>query len=402
MDVKSVCGLAVLLVAISALLAAARIPSGTFLEIRLTTEVNSAQAKAGDSFQAVVIAPVVVDGQVVMAPGVSVTGHVKEVTAAVDPKDRALLTLAFDEARDAAGVKALLAAKVTAVDNARESVKTDGSIQGIVAAETGSGRLDQGIGKVSEKYPSFGELLGAVKQVVLKEPDANIDYKPGVEMTLELTQPLNWTGATTLPEVASIEPAAQLARLVDSEPFRTATERDQRPSDITSLMFLGSAGEIQQAFKDSGWSSAARLNEQSRFETFRAMAEMRGYQEAPVSILMLDGRPPDLVFEKLNDTFAARHHVRLWQRPGRFHGKEIWVCSATHDTGIDFSEQDQTFIHRIDPDIDRERAKVINDLLFTGVVRGLALVDRPALPHAMSNATGDALKTDGAMAVLEF
>ncbi|HEX5226290.1 MAG TPA: LssY C-terminal domain-containing protein [Bryobacteraceae bacterium] len=393
---------ALFLMAVPALLAAERIPSGAVIQIRLTTEVNTVQTKVNDAFQAVVIAPVVVDGQVVMAPGATVSGHVQNVTAAVDPKDRASLTLVFDEVGDAAGAKAPLAAKVTGVDNARESVKSDGSIQGIVASETGSGRLDQGIGKVSEKYPSFGELLGAVKQVVLKPADANIDYKPGVEMTIALTQPLTWTGAVALPEVASIEPAGQLERLVNSQPFRTATQKDQRPSDITSLMFLGSSEQIAQAFKDAGWSPAARLNEQSKLETFRAMAEMRGYREAPVSILLLEGQPPDLVFEKLNDTFAARHHLRIWQRPGRFNGKPIWVCAATHDTGIDFSEQDGTFIHKIDPEIDRERAKVINDLLFTGEVRGLALVDRPALPHDMSNATGDALKTDGAMAVLQF
>jgi hypothetical protein len=46
------------------------------------------------------------------------------------------------------------------------------------------------------------------------------------------------------------------------------------------------------------------------------------------------------------------------------------VCSATHDVGIDFSERDRTFIHKIDPRIDHEPAKVVNDLLFTGMVGG--------------------------------
>jgi hypothetical protein len=132
------------------------------------------------------------------------------------------------------------------------------------------------------------------------------------------------------------------------------------------------------------------------------MAEMRGYQEAPVSVLLLDGRAPDLVFEKTNDTFAARHHMRIWQRPGQFGGQEIWVCSATHDTGISFSDESRTFIHKIDPNIDLERAKVVNDLLLTGLVRGLSLVERSGLPQNMSNATGDALKTDGSMAVVQF
>jgi hypothetical protein len=85
---------------------------------------------------------------------------------------------------------------------------------------------------------------------------------------------------------------------VNSQPFRTATEKDQRLSDITNLMFLGRRDQIEEAFKQAGWTPAAKLNDQSKLETFRAMAEMRGYQEAPVSVLLLDGRPPDLVFEK--------------------------------------------------------------------------------------------------------
>ena len=167
-------------------------------------------------------------------------------------------------------------------------------------------------------------------------------------------------------------------------------------------MFLGTRQQIEDAFQTAGWSPAAKLNDQSKLETFRAMAEMRGYQEAPVSVLYLDGRPPDLVFEKLNDTFAARHHLRIWQRPGTFAGKPIWVCSATHDTGIDFSDASRTFIHKIDPNIDLERAKVVNDLLLTGLVRGLALVERSGLPRDMFNATGDPLKTDDSMAVIDF
>jgi len=410
---KTAIFLVILLNGVAGLAAAAQIPSGAPIQIRLTTELNTSTAKVGDVFQALVIAPVVVDGRVAMAPGATIAGHVKEVTAAVNPDDQAVLALSFDEIRDASGTKvsgtkASIGAKLSGVDNARESLDADGRIKGIVASKTGSGRLDQGINKISEKYPSFAELLGTMKQVVLKDADANIDYKPGVEMTIELTKPLDWTGSVKIPDIASIEPQDELFLLVNGEPFRTATEKDQRPSDITTLMFLGSREQIEDAFKKAGWSPAAKLNDQSKLETFRAMAEMRGYEEAPVSVLLLDGRPPGLVFEKLNNTLGARHHLRIWQRPGRFNGlgefrgKDIWVCSATHDTGISFSEENRTFIHKIDPNIDLERAKVVNDLLLTGLVRGLSLVERSGLPPNMSNATGDALKTDGSMAVVSF
>lgn len=406
MDVRSPSAKAVfsaaLLFAVTGFVSAAILPAGTSVQIRLATEINTTNAQAGDKFHALVIAPVVVDGGVAMSAGVTVTGHVQSATAAVNPDDQAVLALSFDEIRDSAGKRAPIDAKVTAVDNARESVDSEGRIQGIVGSKTGSGRLDQGINKLSDKYPSFAELLGTVKHAVLKEPDANIDYKAGVEMTIVLTKPLDWTGAASMPDVGSIEPQAQLASLVNSEPFRTATEDGQRPSDITSVMFLGSREQVADAFQKAGWSPAAKLNDSSKFQTFQALAEMRGYQEAPVSVLLLAGRAPDMVFEKGNDTFAARHHVRIWQRPGTFDGRQIWVCAATHDTGIDFSDEHRTFIHKIDPQIDLERAKVVNDLLLTGFVRGVSLVERRGLPPEMFNATGDALKTDDAMAVIEF
>jgi hypothetical protein len=165
-------------------------------------------------------------------------------------------------------------------------------------------------------------------------------------------------------------------------------------------MFVGSQQQLENIFKSAGWDTAAALNNQSAMETFRAIAELRGYKEAPVSLLLLEGHKPDLVFQKQNNTFAQRHHLRIWLRPERFDGQPVWVCSSTHDTGIAFSEENRTFIHKIDPHIDKERAKVVSDLLFTGSVKSLALVERPAVPTSSRNATGDALETDGRMAVV--
>ena len=364
--------------------------------------MNTSSAKPKQAFEAVVIAPVVAGGEVALAAGAKVTGHIQEVTAAVKPDDQAVIELAFDQIADSAGHRATLAAKLTAVDNARESVGEDGKIMGIIASQTGSGRMDQGINKVTEKYPSLGDLLGAIKETVLKPTDPNIDYEPGVEMTIALTKPLAWPAAAGGLNVRPIEPGDELSRLVNAQPFRTLAEKPPRPSDMTNLMFLGSQQDIENAFQKAGWSPAAQLSSRSKLETFRAMAELRGYQEAPVSTLLLEDRPPDLVFEKLNNTFAARHHLRIWRRPDRFHGQEVWVCSATHDTGIAFSDANRTFIHQVDAQIDRERAKVVSDLMFTGLAQGLSLVERPNVPTRLTNATGDQLQTDGKMAVIAF
>jgi hypothetical protein len=378
------------------------VPSGTHMEIRLTSAVNAATARVDQAFDAVVIVPVVAANRIVVAAGVKVEGHIKEVKAAVNPDDQAVLGLVFDQISDALGKKAVLAARLVGVDNARETVDKDGRILGIIASQTGSGRLDQGINKVTEKYSGLGELLGTIKQAVLKPTDANIDYEPGVEMTIELIKPLTWTGDARGPNVRAVEPQNELPSLGNEQPFRTRAAKPPKESDVTNIMFLGSRQDLENAFQAAGWSTAEQLNAKSKLETFRAMTEQRGYKEAPVSVLFLDGWPPDLVFQKQNDTFNSRHHLRIWRRPEQFHGKDVWVGSATHDTGIDFSEENRTFVHTVDGEIDRERAKVVNDLVFTGLVKGLSLVDRPAVRTSFVNATGDKIETDGRMVVVGF
>lgn len=67
---------------------------------------------------------------------------------------------------------------------------------------------------------------------------------------------------------------------------------------------------------------------------------------------------------------------------------------------IDFVELEDTKRGKIK--IEAQLTKVVNDLLFTGHVKLLELVERPAVPKDGSNATGDKLSTDGKMAVLSF
>jgi hypothetical protein len=378
------------------------VPAGTELQIRLKSKVSTQTAKPKDALEAVVIAPVMIDGQFVIPAGAVVRGVVDKAAQSSKPAERSMLSFAFNEI-EIGGTKLKLAARVSGVDNARETVDDQGQITGIVAAETISGRLDAGIGKVAERYAGFADILNAAKKAVLKEPEGDITYDAGADMTLTLTSPLTVAAASGPGPAAKLQPLANESALVDlvsKEPFQTMAERPAKPSDITNLMVIGTQEQVEQTFAAAGWSTAASLNTQAKLETFRAIAEQRGYKEAPVSVLLLDGRPPDLVFEKMNNTFAQRHHLRVWKRPGEFAGKPIWAIAATHDIGIDFSQENRTFIHKIDSEIDRERAKVTNDLLFTGRVQSLELVDRPKVPQHSQNATGDNLNTDGRVAVL--
>lgn len=389
--------------ALTAAAAPVTVPTGTELFVRLKTKVASNVSKAKDPVEAEVIAPVVIAGEFVIPAGAPVRGTVQEAKASTKPDERAVLQIAFTEI-EVAGKKATLAAKVTGIDNARETVTDTGEIQGILASESISSRIDQGIGKVADRFAGFAEVLGVAKGAILKTTESEIAYEPGVEIDLALTAPL------TLETAGGAGPAAKLAEITDdslielaaTQPFQTTAQKPPKPSDMTNIMLVGTQEQVEAAFKAAGWYTAAALSTQSKLETFRAIAEQRGYNEAPVSILLLEGNPPDMVFQKQNNTFAKRHHLRVWKRPVTWQGKPVWVVAATHDTGIEFSQQNRTFIHKIDTQIDRERAKVVNDLVYTGKVKALALVDRPNVPKKSQNATGDALETDGHIAVLLF
>lgn len=381
---------------------AAQIPADTILEIRLTTKVAS-ELTTAQPVKAVVIAPVFVDGAIVVAPGVELSGEAKQAKAAND-KDPAQLQLLFTEMRSGT-IHVAIKSVVASLENARESVDATGLIQGIAPGETYSARLNQGIAKL-EQNDRLAGLAGLIqtakKELKIEDANPNIDYDPGTELTVRLTQPVNWpvSDPGPLAHLQSFPNENSLPDLVNRQPFRTVAENPPRPSDLTNLMFVATEAELKAAFEKAGWSSAARLSTRSKLETARALIEARGYKEGPMSVLLLDGRPPDFAFQKGNNTFAMRHHLRIFRRPETFDGKPVWVCSSTHDTGIDFSERDRTFIHKVDSEIDKERAKVVNDLLFAGAVRSLALVDRDNVPTNISNATGDSLRTDGRMAVL--
>lgn len=377
--------------------AAAQIPAGTELHLRLTSKVAST-SQAGDKAEAILIVPIMDGAEYVLPPGTKVTGTVMDAVAA-KPHNRARVALNFSRVHSG-GSEAVVKTRVVQVDNAREAVDEQGRIVGILASETLSARMDQGLERLAQRSAGLAGLLGVVKGTVVREADPEIVYEPGVELTVKLLDPVNVAGAGTKPELEPVRNGEELTALVNRQPFQTTAQKPPKPSDITNLMFIGSQEQLERAFKEAGWASAHELNAQSAIETVRAVAELRGYKEAPMSILLLDGKTPDMVFQKQLNTFAMRHHLRVWRRPETFHDAPVWVSAATHDIGIDFSQKDLTFIHLIDPQIDRERAKVVTDLVAAGRVRSVALVERPDVPKESMNATGDKIETDGAMAVM--
>jgi hypothetical protein len=393
--------LLILATLLSANASALQLPAGTPIEIRLTYKVGSTASHVNDPVDAVVIGPVRLGSIYAIPAGAAVHGVVSQAQPCTGDQ-RALLVLQFTTI-DIAGAPTTIAARVASIDNAREKVDDQGQIIGVLASDTSAGKIDAEVSKVADKLGGLGSLLSSATKAVTRRVDQEITYEAGVEMTLSLTAPAELKsegGPGPHGKLAPVPNRAALSAFATAQPFQTMAEKPPKNSDLTNLMLIGDKEQIEQAFSDAGWHAASSLSPVAKFETIEALAEDRGYNEAPVSVLLLEGRPPDLVFEKLNNTFARRHHLRIWQRPDTWQGRPVWVVAATHDMGISFSPATRNFIHRIDSSIDREREKVVNDLIYTGRVASMLMVDRAAIPKNAQNATGDDLVTDGRIAVL--
>jgi LssY C-terminus len=366
-------------------------------QARLQSDVSSAHSKINDPVAAVSIAPVVVNGHVIATAGCSLPGRVVESLRPRGLNAREVVALEFAQLVDSLKVVHPIKTTLIDVDNARESVDEQGRILG--QPPVGK-KPDDPVDVLKIAAHGIPTLQAMFTKVTGKGP-AQINYHPGVEITLRLADP--WTtgplqcGSPTPPAVASRD---ALTPVVDRQPIRTTSRSADKPADVTNLMFLGTRADLMSAFAAAGWLTADAAGLESSTRTFLAVATGQGYKEGPVSLELLDGKPPDLVFQKQLNTYAKRHHVRIWQRPGDVQGRTVWVGAATHDNGIIVSKESKWFTHGIDPDLDAERAKVVNDLAFAGAVQSMTAVDRPKALRQGKNASGDVIRTDGRMAVL--
>jgi hypothetical protein len=385
----------------------AEIPAGTILEIRLEQPIYSHSTEDGTKIRCLLIAPVKKDGKIVLPIGASLEGTVvsihgvglgvKHETAEIDfTLDRLLLS---------DGTELPIKGRITQVENAREKVDPDGTIRGIRATSTLSHRTSGMLGTLAFGDPIAAIFTTAGSASVLRFSEPEIAFPEGTEMLAQLKSPLEVPVSDAdpvSPVAASSQERGALDGLVRGLPFRTVTEGSKIPSDLTNLLFIGSAGALERAFAASGWEPTDDLTAQSTYSTVRSIAENQGYRRAPMSTLLLGGQKPKYAYAKTLNTFSKRHHLRIWLTAEKWQGQPVWTSSSTHDIGIGFSKENKTFIHLIDTHIDNERAKVVNDLFLTGCVTGVQLVARPWVPRDAKNGTGEALITDGRIAAIQL
>jgi hypothetical protein len=376
-----------------------KLEAGSELQVRLLDPVSSRPEMRGKSVRALVIAPAPSDTAPLVIPHTVLRGTITEIGEDRRNERRRFITLAFTSIEIPGRSEAPISARVSAVDNAQEWVDTAGRIIGLPDPSLVRSRADWALFALGTVQPEAAAALLAVDRGELYERHRTIDFPPGVEMQLTLTASATLPDPPVWHEPPALASAGRLDSLLQSLPPRTYAFGDRKPADLINLVFIGSEADLHAAFLSAGWETAERLCVRTCFDTFVDMAEARGYRHQPVSQLLLDDCPPDMVFQKLTDTFAKRHHIRIWRWPTEWQGRAIFLAAATHDVGIEFLPKEHTFTHRVDPRIDLERDKVVNDLITAGELQALSFVRRPPIAGVTMNREQNPMVTDWRVAI---
>ncbi len=187
--------------------------------------------------------------------------------------------------------------------------------------------------------------------------------------------------------------------LLDS-PTHTSTSSG-RIGDAINVAFIGSEEELHHMLSTSGWNAADPKTSKTSFRIAADVVLRKPYPHAPVSNLYLWGRKQDAAFEQpVGNSPKQRHHVRFWQSDKvDSNSKPLWLGAATYDERVEISRTTGGITHKISPNIDQERNKLVNDAIAAGKLDGYYWVEEFHRLAKGKNGGGDPYFTDKRLAV---
>ena len=184
----------------------------------------------------------------------------------------------------------------------------------------------------------------------------------------------------------------------------TTNSDNTRDGDPLNLVIIESKQNPIVPFIARGWHLARQLDVASAIETARAFIFQDEFLTSPVSPLYVFGRKEDVVVQKARSTINERVHARLWLTPYTFERRRVWIGQVSRDIGVRLTHQTWNLTtHKIGPDVDFDRAYLLQDLLMSGFVERYGYVDgvgAAPVSAPRTNLTGDPYYTDGLRAVV--
>jgi len=385
-------------------LACEQVPAGQTFRIRLLQPVASYSSTPGTLVRAFVIESPVCEGSLALPTGTLVEGHIVSVqkVGMGFRHETANLQLQFERVIQN-GIPTEIRAQVLAVDNAREKVK-DGVIRGNRSTKTLHGYLGNTLNYVMMWHPESFWILPAARATFSILPEPELYYPSGTDLLLQLSAPMPVTAGDHLAlQHWEFDPSEMYAldQQVLSLPERTSTLKGGN-ADVVNLAFIGSQDQLVSAFQAAGWLSSDAPSTRNGAHLFGALLLSHSYPRGPMSEQLLDGQASDFGWQKGLNCVIRRDHLRIWSDALTWQGRSVWLGASTRDVGVRLSLWNRELTHRVEANIDIERERIVRDLGLAGCVESVHVAPRPAMPALLSNATGDNLQTDGAIAVVEL
>jgi hypothetical protein len=245
--------------------------------------------------------------------------------------------------------------------------------------------LLSGYGSRSRRLPRRGEITSL-----------RITWSLALGATLVIGAHASASDPLGLPATGTTEGHPALAR----SPRHTTTAQG-REGDAVNVALIGTEAELHQALAAAGWYAADPVTLKTSLQIAADCVLHKPYAHAPVSDLYLWGRTQDAAFEQpVGDSPKQRHHVRFWRsREVDRSGRPLWVGAATFDERVEISRTTGGFTHKIGPEIDRERNKLLVDAISADALDGYYWVDRFHPRAEGRNGGGDPYVTDRRLAV---
>ena len=380
------------------------IPAGRSFWIRLLDPVASYSTKPGTSVRAILIQSPDCDSNPVFPAGLEVDGEVTSVrkVGLGFLHETARLEIRFTHLVTTAGETLPIAADVVEIDNARETTR-NGVIHGINPTNCPQGRITSGLIHLPTFNP-YGDLGLIIYRTLTILPEPEIYLPPGTDLRLRLNLPLYVGDQPEIPRVSfqmDEYERGDVEMVVQNVADRTTTKKGKE-ADVVNILFVGSKEEVDEAFDAAGWLPADRTSSRSVARQFQAFLTLSNYSTMPMSQQFLNGQPQDITWQKSFNSYGKREHVRLWSQPLSVQGQSAWLSAYTRETSAALSVKNQNFIHHIDRNLDDGVNMLVRDLSLTGCVDSVHQLPRPQLNETMVNSTGDAMRTDGNLTVVNL
>ena len=379
--------------------------SGATVWVRLLTPLASYSAQPGNKVRAVVIDSPMCEGAPVIPAGSLVAGEVTAVKRVGMGlvHESAALRVEFTSLQVGDSATSEIAARLKEIDNARETVK-EGTIHGVNPTDTPQGRITSRLKHLPTFNPYSDLTLLAYRMAFPVFPEPEIYLPRGADLKLEFTADAMLPAAAAPPYKGGEPDATRQAvmTIVAGElPGRTTTRYGQ-DADIVNVALVGTAEQMDAAFRAAGWANGDPTTPRSVLKQAHAFLSFSNYPNAPISTQLVQGERVTTTWEKGLDSYAKREHLRVWDRENVIEGKTVWLGAMTRETGATLSVRQHKFIHHIDADMDQGRALLVRDLRLAGCVSASYEVARPELAGSAMNATGDPMRTDGSLEVVEL